>query len=67
MGDARFINSAATARKLGVPEAWLKREGREGRVPCLRAGRRLLFDVEAVERALSERAENQAQGREARA
>lgn len=27
-----------------------------GRIPCLRAGRRLLFDADAVERALIQRA-----------
>jgi excisionase family DNA binding protein len=56
MSETRFTNSTTAARLLGVPEAWLKREAREGRVPCLRAGRRLLFDVSAVEQALSERA-----------
>lgn len=45
------------AMKLGVPAAWLKSEAEAARVPCLRAGRRLLFNVEQVERALLEHAE----------
>lgn len=57
MSDARFTSVRAAARRLGVPEAWLKREAREGRVPVLRAGRRLLFDVAAVEQTLAERAQ----------
>jgi hypothetical protein len=36
--------------------AWLKAEAEAGRIPCLRAGRRLLFNVEAVKAVLLERA-----------
>lgn len=42
--------------RLGVPREWLRREALDGRVPCLRAGRRLLFDPESVERVLVARA-----------
>lgn len=65
MTNQRFVKTTQAAARLGVPAAWLRREAAAGRVPNLRAGRRLLFDVEAVERALSERADKQAQGREA--
>lgn len=43
------------ADELGVPRHWLEKEAREGRLPSLRAGRRLLFDAGAVEEALRER------------
>lgn len=36
--------------------AWLRREAKAGRIPCLRVGRRLLFNTDAVERLLAERA-----------
>ena len=39
-------------RPYGLSMDWLKSEAEAGRVPCFRAGRRLLFDPEAVERAL---------------
>ena len=41
---------------LGVPAAWLRSEAEAGRVPYLRAGRRLLFNLAEVERSLLERA-----------
>jgi hypothetical protein len=56
MSDATFKNSTATARCLGVPEAWLRREAQAGRLSALRAGGRLLFNVELVRRELLERA-----------
>jgi hypothetical protein len=44
------------ARRLRVPTSWLRAEALAGRVPCLRAGRALLFCPAAVEAALARRA-----------
>jgi hypothetical protein len=44
------------AALLRIPAPWLRGEALAGRIPCLRIGRRLLFNPEAVERALAERA-----------
>lgn len=44
-------------KRLGLSMTWLKAEAVAGRIPCFRAGRRVLFDPEAVERALIERAQ----------
>ena len=46
------------ARRLNLPYDWLRRETREGRLPCLRIGRRLLFNIVAVRRELADRAAN---------
>ena len=46
----------ATLRKRGVPPHWLRDEIAAGRIPHLRAGRACLFDVDAVEQHLLERA-----------
>jgi hypothetical protein len=35
---------------------WLRQEALAGRIPCLRVGRKLLFNAEAVKAALYERA-----------
>jgi hypothetical protein len=51
-----ILNVLGLARRLGLPAAWLKAEAKAGRIPSLRAGRRLLFNPEAVERVLLERA-----------
>lgn len=40
----------------GLSAVWLKAEAEAGRIPCLIVGRRMLFDVEAVEAALLRRA-----------
>ena len=45
-----------TARRLHVTVRWLRGEAAANRVPHLKAEDRLLFDPDAVERALVERA-----------
>lgn len=44
------------ADRFKLAASWLKAEAVAGRIPSLRAGRRLLFNAEAVERALLDRA-----------
>ena len=46
----------AMALQLGVSQKWLKAEAEAGRIPCLKAGRTLLFNPEAVFEVLAERA-----------
>lgn len=49
---------ADMARWLRVPKDWLKTEAESGRLPCLKAGRVLMFHVETIEKLLAERAAN---------
>jgi hypothetical protein len=46
------------AARIRLPASWLRVEALAGRIPCLRVGRKLLFNPEAVERALAEQAAN---------
>jgi hypothetical protein len=43
-------------KRFGLSIAWLKAEADAGRIPCFKAGRKLLFDPEAVEQSLLQRA-----------
>lgn len=52
MDEPRYTSMRRTAAILGLPLEWLRREADSGRVPCVRAGRRRLFDVQAVRSAL---------------
>ena len=52
----KLSNLRGLARRLRLPAAWLEAEAKAGRIPCLRAGRRTLYNPEAVERVLLERA-----------
>ena len=54
-----FVPLQQAAGCLGVPAAWLKAEAEAGRIPRLKAGRRLLFNVDAVERVLLTRAQQE--------
>jgi hypothetical protein len=54
--DAKLLPLNKLADSLGLPAAWLEREADAGRLPCIRAGKRRMFDPEAVLRALGERA-----------
>jgi hypothetical protein len=55
--EAAFRPLEITATRIGVSAAWLRAEAEAGRIPHLRAGRRMLFDVDAVVRTLRERAQ----------
>lgn len=48
------LNRLANRTKL--PREWLRTEALAGRLPYLKVGRKLLFNPEAVERKLAERA-----------
>jgi hypothetical protein len=52
----KYLNLSALARATDLPAAWLKREADAGRIPCIVASRRRMFDLEAVRKALAERA-----------
>ena len=51
------VQELHTARRIGVTARWLRTEADAGRIPCLRAGSRLLFAPDAVERELAKRAQ----------
>ncbi len=59
MSDLLTLNRLA--RTLRLSRAWLKEEALAGRLPCLRVGRKLLFELATIKRELAERA---ATGRE---
>lgn len=53
-----FVSLRQAAFRLGVAVTWLKAEAETGRVPALRSGKRLLFNLPAVEQALLHRSES---------
>ena len=53
---SELLSLPRAARRLGVSAQWLKAEAVAGRVPCLRADSRYLFDIDAVVQALRPRA-----------
>lgn len=55
-----LMTPSQLATRLKLPRTWLHAEAVSGRLPCLKVGRRLLFNLHAVEEALSKLA---AQGR----
>ncbi len=54
-----FLPLRQAAVRLGVPAAWLRTEAKADRIPSLRAGRRVLFNIPLVEQALFARAQRQ--------
>jgi excisionase family DNA binding protein len=44
------------ARRLGVTQKWLREQADAGRIPCLKAGNRYLFNPTAVQEMLTARA-----------
>ena len=56
METPTLTNVRLAAKAIGVPWPWLKAEAAAGRVPHLRAGRTVLFNVAAVRDALARRA-----------
>ena len=60
--DPEFIPLREAAERLGLPMAFLRTEALAGRLPFLRAGGRILFDVPSTHRALVDRVAHAAQG-----
>lgn len=56
MSECELLNLPRMSRRLGVAQQWLKEEADAGRVPCLKAGKRYLFDAVAVQGAIASRA-----------
>ena len=52
----RLMKTGPMARELGVTVAWLKAESDAGRIPHIKAGKRYLFEPEAVKKVLIDRA-----------
>lgn len=50
-----FVSLRCAAHKLGVPLKWLQSEAQNDRIPHLKVGRRLLFNLSAVEAELLRR------------
>ncbi len=57
MTEPRLLPANRTARLFRVPLHWLKTEAEAGRIPALKADNAFLFDPDAVEVALVERAQ----------
>ncbi len=53
---SELLNLGRAARRLGVSSRWLKCEAESGRVPCLPAGNKFLFNIAALIDELAERA-----------
>jgi hypothetical protein len=51
----RPVTLAQAARALGLPASWLRSEADAGRIPCLIAGDRYLFDLEVLRDLIMER------------
>lgn len=56
MASKTFIPLHALSQRLGLPVAWLKAEAIAGRIPSLRISRRFMFNPNAVEQNLINRA-----------
>lgn len=56
MITSELLSLLRMARRLGVTQQWLRAEADAGRVPCLKAGKRYLFNADAVQQALADKA-----------
>ncbi len=59
---AELLSMARMARRIGVTQDWLREQADAGRVPCLKAGTRYLFNPVAVQEALATEAAQTRQG-----
>lgn len=59
---SELLTLARMARRLGVSQQWLRDQADAGKVPCLRAGKRYLFNAVAVQKAIANQAASTRQG-----
>lgn len=53
--ETRLIRIGELSEQTGLPMAWLKREADAGRIPCVRAGRARMFNLQQVLTTLDDR------------
>jgi hypothetical protein len=58
----RLLPLGPTARLLHIEPSWLRSEAQANRIPCVRAGRTLLFSPLVVERILFARLREEVRG-----
>lgn len=56
-GDSMLISASSAANRLGISPRFLWSLTRAGKVPCVRIGRRVLYDPEALNRFIASRSE----------
>ena len=57
-----LLSLSRMARRFGVTQHWLRDQADTGKIPCLKAGNRYLFNPVAVQRALAVKAARTRQG-----
>ena len=57
-----LLSLSRMARRIGVTSQWLRSQADTGKVPCLKAGNRHLFNPIAVQASLAARAARTRQG-----
>jgi len=57
-----LLSLARMARRLGVTQQWLHGQADSGKIPCLKAGTRYLFNPVAVQKTLAATAARTRQG-----
>jgi excisionase family DNA binding protein len=58
--DENLLPADELAKRLGVPESWVRTEERAGRIPGRRLGKYVRFKLSEVEHALAERKQEEA-------
>lgn len=57
-----LLSLSRMARRLGVTQQWLRDQADAGKIPCLKAGNRYLFNPVAVQETLATKAARTLQG-----
>jgi excisionase family DNA binding protein len=57
-----LLSLSRLARRLGITQQWLRAQADAGKIPCLKAGNRYLFNPVAVQEALAAKAARTRQG-----
>ena len=59
---SELLSLSRLSRRLGVTQQWLRDQADAGKIPCLKAGNRYLFNPVAVQENLAAKAERTQQG-----
>ena len=57
-----LLSLSRMARRIGVTQKWLRDEANSGKIPCLKAGNRYLFNPVTVQESLAAKAARSRQG-----